>query len=44
MNRIFQLQKAIRIATIPNYKLAEPNLIKMIKQEILKEINNGTES
>jgi hypothetical protein len=44
MNRIFQLQKAIRLATIPNYKLAEPKLIKMIKQEILEELNNGTES
>lgn len=40
MNRIFQLQKAIRLATIPDYKLAEPRLIKMIKQEILTEINN----
>jgi hypothetical protein len=44
MNRIFQLQKAIRLATIPNYKLAEPKLIKMIKQEILEELNNGTKS
>jgi len=44
MNRIFQLQKAIRLATIPNYKLAEPRLIKMIKQEILEELNNGTKS
>lgn len=44
MNRIFQLQKAIRLATIPNYKLAEPKLIKIIKQEILEELNNGTES
>jgi hypothetical protein len=44
LNRIFQLQKAIRLATIPNYKLAEPKLIKMIKQEILQELNNGTES
>ena len=43
MNRIFQLQKAIRLATIPDYKLAEPGLVKMIKQEILTEINNGTE-
>ena len=34
MNRIFQLQKAIRLATIPDYKLAEPKLIKMIKQQI----------
>jgi len=42
LNRIFQLQKAIRIATIPNYKLAEPQLIKTIKQEILQGINNGT--
>lgn len=42
LNRIFQLQKAIRIATIPNYKLSEPQLIKTIKQEILQEINNGT--
>lgn len=43
MNRIFQLQKASRLATIPDYKLAEPKLIKMIKQEILEELNNGTE-
>jgi len=44
MSRIFQLQKAIRLATIPDYKLAEPKLIKMIKNEILKELNNGKES
>ena len=44
MNRVFQLQKAIRLATIPDYRLAEPRLIKMIKQEILEELNNGTES
>jgi len=44
LNRIFQLQKAIRLATIPDYKLAEPQLIKAIKQEILTELNNGTES
>lgn len=44
MNRIFQLQKAMRLATIPDYKLSEPKLIKMIKNEILKELNNGKES
>jgi len=44
LNRVFQLQKAIRIATIPNYKLAEPEIIKTIKKEIIKELNNGTES
>jgi hypothetical protein len=44
LNRIFQLQKAIRLATIPNYKLAEPQLIKTIKKEILQELNNGTKS
>ena len=44
LNRVFQLQKAIRVATIPNYKLAEPQLIKIIKQEILTLLNNGTES
>jgi len=44
MNRIFQLQKAIRLATIPDYKLSEPKIIKIIKQEILEELNNGTES
>lgn len=44
MNRIFQLQKATRLATIPDYKLAEPKLIKMIKQQILEELNNGKES
>mgnify|MGYP006092723791 FL=1 len=44
LNQIFQLQKAMRLATIPNYKLAEPKLIKVIKQEILQEINNGKKS
>lgn len=44
LNRIFQLQKAMRLATIPDYKLAEPKLIKLIKQEILQELNNGAES
>jgi hypothetical protein len=32
------------LATIPDYKLAEPKLIKMVKQEILEELNNGTTS
>lgn len=44
LNRVFQLQKAIRVATIPNYNLAEPEIIRTIKKEILKELNNGTES
>ena len=44
LNRIFQLQKAMRLATIPDYRLAEPKLIKMIKDEILKELNNGEQS
>lgn len=44
MNRVFQLQKAIRLATIPDYKLAEPKIIKIIKNEILTEINNGAKS
>jgi hypothetical protein len=34
----------MRLATIPDYKLSEPKLIKMIKNEILKELNNGKES
>jgi hypothetical protein len=42
LNRVFQLQKAIRMATIPDYKLAEPQIIKTIKSEILNELNNGT--
>ena len=44
LNRVFQLQKAMRVATIPGYKLAEPQLIKIIKQEILTELNDGTKS
>jgi hypothetical protein len=44
MNRIFQLQKAIRLATISDYKLSEPSKIKSIKSKILTELNNGTES
>ena len=44
LNRVFQLQKALRLATIPNYKLAEPQIIKSIKQKILTKLNNGTKS
>ena len=41
LSRIFQLQRALRIATIPDYKLQEPESIRAIKREILKELNNG---
>ena len=41
LNRIFQLQKAIRIATIENYKLAQPESLMNLRREYLTELNNG---
>jgi len=41
LNRIFQLQRAIRIATIPDYKLAQPESLMNLRREYLTELNNG---
>ena len=41
LHRIFQLQKAIRTATIPDYKLNEPQSVRLLKGKILTEIQNG---
>lgn len=41
LSRIFQLQKAMRLATVPDYKLLEPDSIRSIKREILINLNNG---
>lgn len=36
LSRIFQLQKAGRIATIPDYKLRQPESLMLIRREFLK--------
>ncbi len=41
LNRIFQLQKALRLATVPDYKLRQPEKIMAIRSEFLKQLNNG---
>lgn len=41
MLHLFQLQKAVRLSTIPGYKLAEPNRIHKINSQILERLNNG---
>ncbi len=41
LNRIFQLQKAIRLATVPGYKLRQPDLIMELRSKFLEQINNG---
>lgn len=37
--RIFQLQKAARLATIPDYKLRKPETLMNIRREYLTELN-----
>ena len=44
ISQVLQFQKALRIATIPDYKLQEPSKIRNIKSQILTEINNGNNS
>ena len=39
INQILQFQKALRLSTIPDYKLKEPESIRKIKSEILTELN-----
>ena len=39
MNRIFQLQKSSRVATIPDYKLRQPESLMRLRREYLTEIN-----
>ena len=41
LNRIFQLQKAARLATIPEYKLRQPESLLEIRREFLNVKNNG---
>lgn len=41
LTRVFQLQKAMRIATIPEYKLLQPARLRHITGLILEEVNNG---
>lgn len=42
LRRAFALQRTIRMATIPNYKLLEPDSLRAIKTEYLNSLNNGT--
>jgi hypothetical protein len=42
LRRVFALQRTIRMATIPEYKLLEPDSLRAIKSEYLKNLNNGS--
>ena len=42
--QILQLQTAIRIATLPEYKTLEPESVRSIKREILIQLNNNGQS
>ncbi len=42
LRRAFALQRTIRLATIPEYKLLEPDSLRAIKSEYLNNLNNGT--
>lgn len=41
LRRAFSLQRVIRIATVPDYQLAEPESLRKIKSEYLNNLNNG---
>ena len=41
LRQAFALQRAIRLATIQEYKLLEPQSLRTIKSEYLQELNNG---
>jgi hypothetical protein len=41
LRRAFALQRTIRLATIPEYKLLEPDSLRAIKSEYLNSLNNG---
>ena len=41
LRRAFALQRTIRLATIPEYKLLEPDSLRAIKSEYLTNLNNG---
>lgn len=42
LRQVFALQKVIRLATIPEYKILEPNSLRKIKSEYLKKLNQQT--
>ena len=41
LRQAFALQRTIRLATIPEYKLLEPQSLRTIKSEYLQGLNNG---
>jgi hypothetical protein len=41
LRRAFALQKVIRLSTIPNYNLLEPDSLRAIKSKYLQSLNNG---
>lgn len=41
LRRAFALQRTIRVSTIPDYKLLEPDSLRAIKSEYLNSLNNG---
>jgi len=41
LRRAFSLQRIIRSATIPDYRILEPASLRAIKSKYLQELNNG---
>ena len=41
LNRVFQCQKAARLATIPDYKLRQPESLMKIRRDYLQQINGN---
>lgn len=41
LNRLFQLQRAARLATIPGYKLRQPESLMALRREYLQAINSN---
>ena len=43
LRKAFALQRTIRVSTIPDYKLLEPDSLRAIKSKYLNRLNNGAE-
>jgi len=41
LRQAFALQRVIRLVTIPNYKILEPDSLRSIKSEYIRSLNNG---
>ena len=41
LRKAFSLQRVIRVTTIPDYKMLEPESLRAIKTKHLQQLNNG---